>query len=212
MQLTRRAFNRLTAGTAASALLAPMAHADAPSHGISAFGDLKYPADFAHFDYVNPDAPKGGTWSTGYGNVTYDSFNPFILKGNAAIGISSLIYDSLMVSAGDEADSMYGLLAESAEMPEDRMWVAFNLRPEARFHDGSPVTAEDVVFSFNTLRERGHPTYATLLRPVLGITAEGPHRVKYDFDPNAPRRDLPMLRRQPSHHPAALVTHSSATL
>ena len=78
---------------------------------------------------MNPDAPKGGVWSTGYGNITFDSFNPFILKGNPAIGVAALLYDSLMVSASDEADSMYGLIAESAEMPEDRSWVAFEPAP-----------------------------------------------------------------------------------
>ena len=193
MQLTRRAFNRLTATTAVSAFLPSLAQAAEPSHGISAFGDLKYAADFKHFEYANPDAPKGGTWSTGYGNVTYDSFNPFILKGNAAIGIASLIFDTLMTSAGDEADSMYGLVAESAEVADDKSWVAFNLRPEARHHDGSPLTSEDVVFSFEVLRDKGHPTYGVLLRPVTGVKAEGPHRVRYDFDPEAPKRDLPML-------------------
>ena len=163
------------------------------SHGVSAFGDLKYGADFQHFDYVNPDAPKGGVWSTGYGNVTFDSFNPFILKGNPAIGVSSFLYDSLMVGAADEPDAMYGLIAETAELPEDRSWVAFDLRPEARFQDGSPITADDVVFSFETLRDKGHPTYRVLLAPVAGATAEGPHRVRFDFKADAPKRDLPML-------------------
>ncbi len=163
------------------------------SHGISAFGDLKYGSDFQHFDYVNPDAPKGGVWSTGYGNVTFDSFNPFILKGNPAIGVSSLIYDSLMVSAEDEPDSMYGLIAESAELPEDRAWVAFNIRPEARFQDGTPIIAEDVVFTFETLRTKGHPSYRVLLAPVESATAEGAHRVRFDFAKDAATRDLPML-------------------
>ena len=175
---------------------APAAEAQAEttvSHGVSAFGDLKYGADFKHFDYVNPDAPKGGTWSTGYGNVTFDSFNPFILKGNPAIGVASLLYDSLMVSAEDEPDSMYGLIAESAELPKDRSWVAFNLRPEARFQDGTPITADDVVFSFQTLRDKGHPSYRVLLAPVKSATAEGPHRVRYEFVEGAAKRDLPML-------------------
>ena len=163
------------------------------SHGISAFGDLKYGPDFGHFDYVNPDAPKGGVWSTGYGNVTFDSFNPFILKGNPAIGVSAFLYDSLMVSAADEPDAMYGLIAESAELPEDRSWAAFNIHPEARFHDGTPITAEDVVFSFETLRDKGHPSYRVLLEPVASATAEGERRVRFDFVPEAPKRDLPML-------------------
>jgi microcin C transport system substrate-binding protein len=163
------------------------------SHGISAFGDLKYGPDFQHFDFVNPDAPTGGVWSTGYGNVTFDSFNPFILKGNPAIGVAAFLYDSLMVGAADEPDAMYGLVAQSAEMPEDRSWVAFDIRPEARFQDGTPITAEDVVFSFETLRDKGHPSYRVLLEPVASATAEGERRVRFDFVEAAPKRDLPML-------------------
>jgi microcin C transport system substrate-binding protein len=211
MQLTRRAFAAAlalamaagpagAAGTTAGAGAAPGATTAgaAPggttvSHGVSAFGDLKYGPEFQHFDYVNPDAPKGGVWSTGYGNVTFDSFNPFILKGNPAIGVAALIYDSLMVSAEDEPDSMYGLIASTAELPEDRAWVAFNMRPEARFHDGTPITAEDVVFTFETLRDKGHPSYRRLLEPVAGATAEGPHRVRFDFVEGAAKRDLAML-------------------
>src|SRR5690625_563114 len=151
------------------------------THGVSAFGDLAYGADFQHFNYVNPDAPKGGTWSTGYGNITFDSFNPFILKGNPAIGVSALVHDSLMTSAQDEPASMYGLIAESAEMPEDRAWIAFNIRAEARFQDGTPITAEDVVFSFETLRDQGHPSYKMLLAAVEGVVAESDHRVRFDF-------------------------------
>lgn len=211
MQLTPGAFGvALTlamifgaAGPVAAELAAPAGEAAAAaaqpadettiSHGVSAFGDFRYPEGFAHFDYVNPDAPKGGVWSTGYGNVTFDSFNPFILKGNPAIGVSALLYDGLMTSAQDEPDSMYGLIAESAELPEDRGWAAFNLRPEARFHDGEPITAEDVVFSFETLRDKGHPSYRVLLSPVERAVAEGPHRVRFEFADTAAKRDLPML-------------------
>lgn len=209
MQLTRRAFGAALAWTMAAAGWPAAAEAEATgaeatgagttgagttvSHGISAFGDLKYGPGFQHFDYVNPDPPKGGVWSTGYGNVTFDSFNPFILKGNPAIGVSALIYDSLMTSAEDEPDSMYGLIAASAELPEDRSWVAFNMRPEARFQDGTPITADDVVFSFETLRDKGHPSYRVLLAPVKSATAEGPNRVRFDFVDEAAKRDLPML-------------------
>lgn len=162
-------------------------------HGVSAFGDLAYPPDFSHFNYVDPEAPKGGTWSTGYGNITFDSFNPFILKGNPAIGISALVHDSLMTSAEDEPASMYGLIAESAEMPEDRAWIAFTIREEARFQDGTPITAEDVVFSFETLRDEGHPSYRMLLAPVERAIAEDEHRVRFDFADEAAKRDLPLL-------------------
>jgi microcin C transport system substrate-binding protein len=144
---TRRDVGRLAAGAGAIAALRPgfalgATHGTATtiSHGVSAFSDLKYPDGFSHFDYANPDAPVGGTFSTGYGGVTFDSLNPFILKGNPAIGLSFL-FDSLMVSADDEADSLYGLVAKSVEIPQDRLWAAFELRGEARFSDGSPITA-----------------------------------------------------------------------
>lgn len=192
MTITRRDFGILTGAAAGAAMLPGLARANTVSHGLSAFGDLKYPAGFTQFEYANPDAPKGGVWSTGYGNVTFDSFNPFILKGNSAIGMT-LIYDTLMVGAGDEADSVYGLIAETAEIPDGRGWVAFNLRKEARFHDGSQITSDDVVFTFNTLIEKGHPTYRVLYAPVTGVRAEGPERVVFEFDANAPKRDLPML-------------------
>jgi microcin C transport system substrate-binding protein len=195
---TRRDVGRLAAGAGAIAALRPgfalgATHGTATtiSHGVSAFSDLKYPDGFSHFDYANPDAPVGGTFSTGYGGVTFDSLNPFILKGNPAIGLSFL-FDSLMVSADDEADSLYGLVAKSVEIPQDRLWAAFELRGEARFSDGSPITAEDVVFTFETLRDKGSPVYKVVLAAVTGVTAEGPLRVRYDFHPDAPRRDLPM--------------------
>ena len=192
MKITRRDFGILAGGITGASMLPGTGWAAGGSHGISAFGDLKYGPDFTHFDYANPDAPKGGVWSTGYGNVTFDSFNPFILKGNSAIGMT-LIWDTLMVGSGDEADSVYGLIAESAELGADRAWVAFTLRPEARFHDGSQITSEDVVFSFNTLKEKGHPSYRVLYAPVLSVKAEGPERVVFEFDPAAPKRDLPMM-------------------
>ena len=163
------------------------------SHGLSVFGDHVLPADFKHFPYANPDAPKGGTWSTGYGNVTYDSFNPFILQGNPEFFLSTFTYDQLMVRGYDEPDAAYGLIAESVEQPDDRSWVAFNLRKEARHHDGTPLTSEDVVFTFNTLIEKARPTYRVLLAPVEKATAEGPHRVRFDFKKDAPTRDLAML-------------------
>lgn len=161
------------------------------AHGVSAFGDLKYPANFDRFEYTNPDAPVGGTFSTGVGGGTFDSLNPFILKGNPATGMT-LTFDSLMSSADDEPDSLYGLIAASIEYPPDRLWAAFELRPEARFSDGSPITAEDVVFTFKALREQGHPSYRVLLTAITDVIAESPSRVRFDFHPDAPRRDLPM--------------------
>jgi microcin C transport system substrate-binding protein len=196
---TRREVGRLAAGAGAIAAL-PVAltpgltrgAGTVVSHGVSAFGDLKYPAGFDGFDYVDPDAPVGGTFSTGIGGITFDSLNQFILKGNAAVGLG-LTRDSLMTGADDEADSVYGLVAKSIEYPADRLWAAFDLRQEARFADGSPITAEDLVFTFETLRDKGHPSYRVLLAAVTGATAEGKLRVRYDFHPDAPRRDLPMM-------------------
>src|SRR5262249_21811486 len=137
----------------ACALLAPLTPAAAedikPVHGIAMHGAPKYPAGFKHFDYVNPDAPKGGDVKL-YALGTSDSPNPFILKGVPARGVGST-FDTLMTSADDEAFSYYGLVAETIEVPEDRSWVIFNLRPQARFRDGSPLTAADVVWTFDTL-------------------------------------------------------------
>ena len=113
------------------------------AHGISTFGDLKYPADFKHLDYVNPDAPKGGTYRWGEAG-SYDSFNPYVTKGRPAIGISTLTVETLLGRNYDEAFSLYGLLAESIDTDEARTYVEFTLRPEARFSDGSPVTVDDV--------------------------------------------------------------------
>ncbi len=154
----------------ASTLFAAAAAAE-PRHGLSVFGELKYAPDFKHFDYVNPDAPKGGrivTMGTGGAN-TFDTFNPYILKGDAAQGLEFL-FDSLMVRADDEPDAVYGLVAESADVAADGLSVTFKLRPQAKFADATPVTADDVVFSFTTLKEKGRPEYTLTLRDV--ITAE----------------------------------------
>ncbi len=161
------------------------------SHGISTFGDLKYGADFKHFDYVNPDAPKGGEFSTaGFG--TFDSMSPYILKGQAA-ALSSVFFESLMSGSADEPDSMYGLLAETIEYPENRQWVIFNMRPEARFSDGTEITAKDVVFSFNILYEKGRPVFKSLLRDVKSVEALDAKSVKFTFKEGANTRELPSL-------------------
>jgi len=150
------------------------------SHGISRFGDLKYPADFTHFDYVNPDAPKGGEIRLSAPG-TFDSLNPFIVKGTPAAA-SGLIYDTLMARSLDEPTSMYGLVAESVEYPQDKSWVIFDLRPEARFQDGKPITADDVVFSFHTLVEKGAPLYRFYYANITKAEALGPHKVKFTFN------------------------------
>ena len=168
------------------------AQASERKHGLSAFGDLAYPAEFTHFNYANPDAPKGGTFSlVGWGGVTtFDSLNNFILKGDAAQGLE-LLFDSLMTRAADEPDAVYGLVAESAEVADDGMSVTFYLRPEARFADGSPLTADDLVFSFDALKTKGHPLIGQTLQDVVKAEALDPHTVRYSFKGDLVR-DLPL--------------------
>lgn len=162
-------------------------------HGFSTFGKLKYPADFEHFDYVNPLAPKGGRLSMigTAGLITFNSLNGFILKGDAAQGLGYL-FDSLMTPAQDEPDSMYGLVAHAVELADDRKSVTFFLRKEAKFADGSKLTAEDVVNSFRLLKEKGHPRIALQLRDVTSVEALDPLSVRYSFT-GEQIRDLPAI-------------------
>ncbi len=191
--MTRWIFPKcFAAGFAAIALLggASQLAAEEFRHGLSTFGDLKYPPDFKHFDYVNPDAPKGGRFSTYGGPLnSFDSFNPFILKGDAASGLS-LLFDTLMERSGDEPDAMYGLIAKEAAVAKDGMSVTFRLRPEAKFSDGSPVTADDVVFTFDTLKSKGHPSYRIMMRDVTKAEALDKHTVRFNFTGEL-TRDLP---------------------
>ncbi len=161
-----------------------------PAHGLAMHGDLKYPPDFEHFSYVAPDAPKGGKM-TQHAIGTYDSFNPFVVKGSPAAG-SSLIYDSLTVHAADEPFSVYGLLAESIETPADRSWVTFRLRKEARWHDGKPVTADDVIWSFETLRTKGLPHYRAYYGSVDRTERIDDRTVKFVFK-SGENRELPLI-------------------
>jgi microcin C transport system substrate-binding protein len=170
-------------------------------HALALHGDLKYDADFSHFEYVNPDAPKGGTMrlaTTG----TFDSLNPFILQGTPAAG-SGLIYDTLLTSSSDEAFSEYGLLAERIEVPPDGSWVAFYLRPEARWHDGEPLTSDDVVFSFNLLMTDGHPFYRSYYGSVADVEAIDERTVKFTFEGDI-NKELPLIVGQlpilPEHY------------
>ncbi len=162
------------------------------THGISTFGDLKYGPDFPHLDYVNPDAPKGGEWS-GWGFGGFDSVNPYTTKGRA-VGLSSIYFESMLTGTADEVDAEYGLLAETLEYPESRDWVIFNMRPEARFSDGTPLTAEDAVFSFELLKEKGLPSFrVTLAKQVEAAEVLDTHRVKFTFTDEAPRRSAIQL-------------------
>jgi microcin C transport system substrate-binding protein len=169
---------------------APAAAQDVATHGVSVFGDLKYPAGFKHFDYVNPDAPKGGELRL-YGLDSFDTLNPFTLKGVQADFVD-LLYDPLMTRALDEPDALYGVVASEAVMPPDKSWIAFRIRPEARFSDGTPITADDAVFTFETLRDKGHPRYRMLYDGVAGVRAVDAHTVRFDFKPGR-QRDLPTL-------------------
>ncbi|KUJ76563.1 peptide ABC transporter substrate-binding protein [Ruegeria marisrubri] len=174
------------------ALLATQSRAEekiVKSHGFSEFGDLKYPEGFAHFDYVNPDAPRGGELSYA-AQGTFDSFNPFTRQGRAGAR-SADQYESLLYPSYDEPASYYGLLAESLEYPESQEWVIFSLRPEARFSDGTPVTAEDVVFSHEILLDQGLKSYADAVRKrIPKAEVLDTHRVKFYFAPDIPRRAL----------------------
>ena len=161
-----------------------------PKHGISVFGDLKYGPDFAHFEYVNPDAPKGGEMRLSFIG-SFDNLNPYILKGDAAED-AGLQFDTLMAAAGDEPDALYGLVAEGIELAPDRSWALFTLRSEARWHDGSPITPEDVVFSFETLKSKGHPRLRLVYRDIEGAEAVAPNQVRFRFKP-VENRDLPVI-------------------
>jgi microcin C transport system substrate-binding protein len=158
------------------------------SHAIAMHGEPKYGPDFTHFDYVNPNAPKGGTMRLAE-NGTFDSFNPFIPKGNAGTGWA---VERLLVSSGDEPFTKYGLIAESIEWPQDRSWVIFTLRPEARWHDGKPITVDDVIWSFEILKTKGHPFYRFYYGSVASAEQVGERRVKFTFSETG-NRELPLI-------------------
>ncbi|RIL05939.1 MAG: hypothetical protein DCC71_08680 [Proteobacteria bacterium] len=155
------------------------------------YGELRYPPDFTHFAYVNPDAPKGGRLRLGVAPGTFDSFNPWIIKGNPAAGLSEL-YDTLMAASADEPFSEYGLLAKTVQTPADRAWVAFELRPEARWHDGRPITADDVVWSFETLLAKGAPSFRFYYQSVAKVEKTGERSVKFTFKPGT-NHELPLI-------------------
>jgi microcin C transport system substrate-binding protein len=169
----------------------PLAPAAPPgAHGLSIHGDLKYGPGFTHFAYVNPKAPKGGSVTLA-AIGTFDNLNPFILKGVPAAGIA-MTFDTLTVASADEAASEYGLVAETIETPPDRSWVAFTLRPTARFHDGSTITVEDVRWTFETLRTKGHPLYRSYYAQVASAEQTGPRTVRFSFKAGD-NRELPVI-------------------
>jgi microcin C transport system substrate-binding protein len=167
-------------------------------HGMSGFGDLKYPPDFKQFDYVNPNAPKGGIFSHvgstrafNQNFLTFNSLNSFILKGDAAQGME-LTFASLMVRAEDEPDALYGLAARTVQISSDGLTYRFSLRPAITFHDGSAITAHDVAFSLQTLKEKGHPIARQLLRDLAGARAQDDATVIVNFAVNR-ARDVPLF-------------------
>ncbi len=159
-------------------------------HAFALHGDVKYGPDFKHFDYVDPDAPKGGTVRLATVG-TFDNLNPFILKGVPAAGVG-LLFDTLTDQSADEPFTEYGLLAETIEIPVDRSWVVFTLRSEARWHDGTPVKPEDVVFTFETLISKGHPFYKSYYADVVKVEKTGSRKVKFVFNKGS-NPELPLI-------------------
>lgn len=163
------------------------------SHGLTLVGKLKYPAEFKHLDYVNPNAPKGGRVKM-HSIGSFDTFNQFIIKGDPAAGLG-FVFERLMTSPEDEISAEYGLIAESIEVPEDLSYATFKLRGNARFHDGKPITADDVIFSFNLLRKKGAPFYRFYYANISKAEKLGPLKVKFHFS-GPPNRELPQITGQ----------------
>jgi microcin C transport system substrate-binding protein len=199
VRLTRRKVLTIAAAGAGALALQRTGFAETRErHGISAFGDLKYPADFPHFDYVNPDAPKGGAFSMigasrqfNQNFLTFNSLNSYILRGDAALGMERT-FTSLMTGAADEPDSMYGLAAQSVQISDDGLTYRFTLRPGLTFHDGTPLDAHDAVFSLTVLKEKGHPIITTLLRDFDGAEATDARTLVVRFKEKR-GRDVPLF-------------------
>ena len=190
--MSKRVITLILVAFAWWAPLPALAQDSVTTHALTLGDTPKYPPDFKHLDYVNPDAPKGG--SVKYAGVgSYDSFNPYIVGGDPA-GLAGL-YETLTTQVDDDTLSEYGLIAASMEVAKDNSWIIFNLRPEARWHDGKPITADDVVFSFNTLKEKGAPFYRFYYANVTKVEAFDPHRVKFTFA-SANNRELPVIMGQ----------------
>ena len=183
-------------------LVIPVQAQTAERHGMSAFGDLALPADFARFPYVNANAPKGGTYSEvissrGYNGsfLTFNSLNGYILKGEGAFGLD-YTFATLMVRSGNEPDAMYGLAARAVRISDDGITYTFLLRPEAKFHDGSALTAHDVAWSLATLKDKGHPIITQLLRDFQSAQAEDDRTVVHVRA--QPRARRTAVRRRPA--------------
>ncbi len=196
----RRVLTGASAAAAAAALprVSLAQEAETETHGLSPFGELQYGPDFKHFAYVNPQAPKGGTLAIQIkqttGNQNFDTFNTlnvYVLKGDGAAGVPAT-FDSLMAGSSDEAGAMYGLIAKSVRISGDKLTYRFLLRPEARFHDGSRLTAKDAAFSLNVLKTKGHPSFRAILTEMAAAEAEADDVLRVTFTPNR-SRDLHLV-------------------
>ncbi|MEO6946658.1 MAG: extracellular solute-binding protein [Nitrobacter sp.] len=207
-------------GAASAAWLRPViaigteTESQGESHGMSAFGDLKYPADFHHFDYVNPDAPKGGLFSTipssrafNQSFQTFNSLNAFILKGDGAQGMG-MTFTSLMARAGDEPDAMYGLAAKTVRISADGLTYQFKMRPEARFHDGQKLTAHDAAFSLMVLKTKGHPLITQQMRDMVKAEAIDDVTLVVTFAAKRGRDVPPFVASLPIFSQAYYTAHS----
>ncbi len=175
------------------AVLACAASASAaPRHGIAMHGEVRQGPDFTHFAYADPAAPKGGTLVLGERGA-FDNLNPFTVRGVVPLGIREWVFESLLKRSNDEAFSLYGWVAQSVEAAEDRSWVSFTLDPRARFSDGTPVRVEDVIFSAEILREKGRPNHRSYYAKIIRITQPGPGQVRFEFDPKAIDREMPLI-------------------
>ena len=206
-EITRRDLLALGVAAAALPLIPGGAFAAVPAnqelHGLSAFGDLKYAPDFKHFDYINPDAPKGGLfnfqppyWFFNQSTLTFNTLN-FLVPGGDAPPRMDMCFDSLMKSALDEPDALYGLLAQSVSLSDDRNTFMFQLRPEVRWHDGTPLTAADVAFSFLTYKDKGHPNLALALTHMTEAVAEDPLTFRLTFDGKQSARTILTILEYP---------------
>ncbi len=198
-QVSRRTALKLSAAAATAPLLPLRAFAQEPSraHGLAVIGDLKYPPDFAHFDYVNTEAPRGGkivtqlpAWAYNQNPQTFNTLHIYVLRGDGAAGMG-LTFAALMTGSSDEPGSVYGFVAKEVEVSDDRKALRFFLRPEATFHDGTPITAADVKFSIETLRDKGHPNIANELQGVAEANAEDDHTIAVRLKPGT-SRSLPL--------------------
>jgi microcin C transport system substrate-binding protein len=201
-EIDRRSVLVLGGGAAASLLARPALGQPIlppePRHGLSIFGDLKYPAGFRHFDYVNPQAPKGGRmsytpgqWAFNQNPNTFNTLNTLILKGDAPVGLD-MVFATLMTRALDEPDAVYGLIASSVAVEDEGRTYRYFLRKEAAFHDGTPITADDIVYSVDTLKKDGHPSLSQSMKEVASAEAIGPNEVVVRFS-GKQARDVPLL-------------------